>query len=292
MFSQPLFVFAPLLTRPRLERADVLPRCRKKVASWTMQHEHLVKDVKLLAVPMTQGGDVLFPGGNQLMSLNTEQAGRVLKAVTHCDPPEFAYLPVNAWGDPAPVGTIAVVDDLQLNASLDEARLLCTGVERFRILHLGESMESARVQIFHDDDPTEKELNDLPGLEQQLVETMTQIVRLSIKVSDASDEARQIALVETLKRVEAFRGNCEDREARTLLQHWILELSPQLRRELLSFVVIDLVSVSFMDRRNHIMSTNTADRLAEALRCLQPFVKELAAKGAIVTALGKNKSEG
>lgn len=257
-----------------------------------MQDEHLVKDVKLLAIPMTQGGDVLFPGGNQLISLSGEQAGRVLRTVADHDPPEFAYLPVNAWGDPAPVGTIAVVDDLQLNANLDDARLLCTGVKRFRILQLDEGMESARVQIFHDHDPTEKELNELPMLEQQLVETMTQIVRLSIKVSDADDEARQIALAETLKRVEAFCGNCEDREARKLLQHWILALSPQLRRELLSFVVIDLVSVSFMDRRNHIVSTNTADRLAEALRCLQPFVKELAAKGAIVTALGKNKSGG
>eukprot|EP00175_Furcellaria_lumbricalis_P001164 FN607892.1.p1 GENE.FN607892.1~~FN607892.1.p1 ORF type:complete len:50 (+),score=13.34 FN607892.1:1-150(+) len=39
------------------------------------------------------------------------------------------------------------------------------------------------------------------------------------------------------------------------------------------------------------MSTNTANRLAEALRCLQPFVKELAAKGAIVSALGNIISE-
>lgn len=256
-----------------------------------MDGDQLIKDVKLLAVPMTQGGDVLFPGGSQLMSLSSEQAGRVLKAVADVNPPEFAYLPVNAWGDPAPVGTIAVVDDLQLNASLDEARLLCTGVKRFRVIHLGERMEKARVEIFHDDNPTDEEVEELPRLEQHLVETMTQIVTLSIKVSDANDEARQIALAQTLKRVEAFRGNYEDREARALLQHWILELSPQLRRELLSFVVIDLVSVSFMDRRNHIMSTNTADRLAEALRCLQPFVKELAAKGAIVTALGTNNTD-
>lgn len=246
--------------------------------------------MSLLAIPMTAGGDVLFPGGSQMLSLGSPEAMRMLQAVADREPPEFAYLPVDAWGAPATVGTMAVLDDLALAA--DTATLLCTGVTRFRVVHLADDLSRARVELFHDDEPRAEEAAELERLESRLVETMTQIVRLSIKVSEAQDEARQRALAATLKRVEAFCGNCEEEEARKLLQHWIFDLSPQLRRELLSFVVIDLVSISFMDRRGLMMSTNTANRFAEALRCLEPYVKELAAKGAIVSALGRNDAEG
>lgn len=256
------------------------------------QTDSVVRDISLLAIPMTAGGDVLFPGGSQMVSLKREDALRVLEAVAGKDPPEFGYLPVNAWGDPTQVGTIAVLDDLQMLGASEKATLLCTGVTRFRVVHLSEDMSSARVELFHDDEPLDKELEDLQRLENKLVEAMTQIVELSIKISDTQDEDKQRALTETLKRVEAFCGNCEEEEGKKLLQHWILDLGPQLRRELLSFIIIDLVSISFMDRRNLMLSTNTANRLAEAVRCLEPYVKELAAKGAIVTALGKNDTDG
>lgn len=255
-----------------------------------MPHES-IRDMTLLAVPMTQGGDVLFPGGRHVMSLHGKEMAVRLKHIAESEPPQFAYLPLNAWGDPAPVGTVAMLDDLELNEQMDEAKLLCTGVERFRVLHLGEGMKRARVEVFHDEPPLDAEEDELQNLEDTLMETMKQIVRLSIKISDVEDEAKQTALAQTLKRVEAFCGSQQDPNGRALLQHWIFDLSPQMRRELLSFVVIDLVSISFMDRRNLIMSTNTANRLSEALRCLQPFVKELAAKGAIVSALGNNTSD-
>lgn len=252
---------------------------------------HSIRDMALLAVPMTQGGDVLFPGGRHVMSLHGKDMAARLKQISESEPPQFAYLPLNAWGDPAPVGTVAILDDLELNQQMDEAKLLCTGVERFRVLHLGDGMKRARVEVFHDEPPVEAEEEDLQKLEHTLVDTMKHIVQLSIKISDVEDEAKQTALAQTLKRVEAFCGTHQDPDPRELLQHWIFDLSPQLRRELLSFVVIDLVSISFMDRRSLMMSTNTANRLSEALRCLQPFVKELAAKGAIVSALGNNISD-
>lgn len=250
-----------------------------------------IRDVELVAIPMTAGGDVLFPGGSQLLTLQAEEADRVLRAVAGKEKPEFAYLPVSAWGEPATVGTMAVVDDIQMHLDAGQSSLLCTGVSRFRVLHLGNDMHTARVELFWDDEPAGEDIDELERLEQQLIETMKQIVRLSIKLNEGGDEQRQIALAETLKRMQAFCGEVGEEQGKKLLQHWIFELSPKLRRELLSFIVIDLVSISFMDRRNLMMSTNTASRLTEALRCLAPFVKELAAKGAIVSALGPDVAE-
>lgn len=237
---------------------------------------------------MTSGADILFPGGSQLLDVGSDEALRLLRDVAELQPPEFAYISINAWGDPGNVGTLAVIDDVQLIGFEEKATLLCTGISRFRVLHLAEDMKRARVEIFHDDHPRPEEKVDLNQLEEKVVATMTDIVQLSIKISAERDESRHTALTETLKRVEAFCGKCDEQESRKLLQHWIVELSPHLRTELLSFIVIDLLSISFMDRKNLMLSTNTGNRLAEALRCLHPFVKELAAKGAIISALGKD----
>lgn len=303
----PLFALAPAalptfrsrhgaLSAAATKRHGVRPRAARRVRSCAAEaarpdsvpSRSEVLDVDLVAIPMTTGGDVLFPGGSQLLSLGAGDADRVLRAVAGKEPPQFAYLPVSAWGEPSQVGTMAVVDDMQMHVEAEESSLLCTGVSRFRVVHLSADMHTARVELFWDDEPPEEAVEELEQLENQLIETMKQIVRLSIKLSEGSDEQRQTALSETLKRMQAFCGEVEEEEGKKLLQHWILELGPKLRRELLSFIVIDLVSISFMDRRNLMMSTNTANRLAEALRCLEPFVKELAAKGAIVSALGPN----
>lgn len=234
---------------------------------------------------------MIFPGGSHVFHLEQKTAERLLEHVAHLEPPQFAYLPISAWGDPGTVGTLAVIDELQITPD-GSASLLCTGLSRFSIIHLDEKLENARVELLHDALPAPEDEEDIVELERKLVQTMTQIVQLSIKISSAEDEQRQIALTETLKRVEAFCGKCSEEESRMLLQHWILDLEPHLRRELLSFIVIDLLSVSFMERKSMMLSTNTGNRMGEALSGLQPFVKELAAKGAIVSALGKGASEG
>lgn len=251
-----------------------------------------VRDIGIVAVPMTAGGDVLFPGGSQLVTIDGEAAVSILTEAAGCDPPEFGYLPVDAWGEPSVVGTVAVIDDVELFGRAGKATLLCSGISRFRVVHLDEDFRHGRVELFHDSEPDDLQREDIERLEERLVKGMTEIVRLSIKISDARDETRKRALAETLKRVEAFCGNCDPKESRQLLQHWILDLSPDLRRELLSFIVIDLLSCSFMHRRSLMLSTDTGNRLAEALRALEPFIKELAAKGAIVSALGSESLDG
>lgn len=237
---------------------------------------------------MTSGNDILFPGCSQLLTLDDDTAQRLLREVSENEPPEFAYMTVSAWGDPGPVGTVAIIDDIQYYPAQKTADLLCTGVTRFNAIHHDGDLTKVRVETFHDDVPTDEDLKEIISLEERVVAAMTDIVTLSIKISDDKDETRQRALNETLRRVEAF---CGKKDGRELLQHWILELSPTLRRELLSFIVIDLLSISFMDRRSLMQSTSTENRLSEALRGLDPFIRELAAKGAIVGALGKENPE-
>lgn len=246
-----------------------------------------VRQLSLLAIPMTSGADVLFPGGNQLLTVDAERALSLVEE----NPPEFAFVCVDAWGNTDTVATLAVVDDLQIGGENPQATLLCTGISRLKLLEIDENRTKALVHPFYDETPNEHDITTLEKLEEKLISTMTNIVTLSIKVSDTADQQKQIALADTLKRVEAFCGKCEEEERKSLLQHWILELEPHRRREILSFVVIDLVSVSFMDRKGLLRSTNTSTRLQEAIKSLEPFVKELAAKGAIVSALGRDSTE-
>lgn len=239
---------------------------------------------------MTSGGDVLFPGATQQVTLSGDAAMKLLEDVCESDPPEFGHLSINAWGDPASIGTLAVVENVTLAGG--DANLLCTGLKRFNVLHLAEDHASARVEMFHDVMPDCEEANRIEMLEKQLVDAMTEIVRLSIKLSDNADETKQQLLQQTLKKVEAFYSpentDASQSEDSTILKHWLLKLEPHRRREVLSFIVIDLLSISFMDRKKIMSSTDTAYRLREALTCLEPFVKDLAAKGAIVSALGRN----
>lgn len=237
-----------------------------------------IRDIPLVTVPMTSGGDVLFPGGMQQIMLNDQTASRLLETTLNSDPPEFAHIVINAWNEPGTVGTIATVEELSTSSNV----LHCTGLSRFRVLHLAEDYSSARVETFQDDPPEEHDLDKLQELEKELLQTMASIVSLSLKIAG---EDRQKALAETLRRVEAFCGmNDDDR-------HWLQDLDPDRRRELLSFIVIDLLSISFMNRREILASTDTAERLEHAQKCLQPFVNELAAKGAIVSALGHEDSD-
>lgn len=236
---------------------------------------------------MTAGNDVLFPGGHQVLSLDEDMAQRVLKEVAEREPPEFAYITLSAWGDPGTVGTIAVVDDFQYSP-LNQSTLVCSGIVRFRVLQLNESLTQAQIQIFHDDAPSEEQLDKVVELEKQLVATVKEIVTLSIKLRDDAEGTDQRALEEKLKRVEAF---CNGSDDGTAVDHWILELSPEIRRELLSFIVLDMLSVSFMDRRDILQSTDTSERIDAGLRGLEPHVRELAAKGAIVGALGRDDAD-
>lgn len=239
--------------------------------------------IDIVTVPMTAGGDVLFPGGSQVLTISTADALRASEANNS----QFGYLTVDAWGEPSTVGTIAVVDEFEAHGSDDTALVLCTGLERFRVVSLDDDSTFGTVKCFCDDPTSEELLSEVVEQEDRLVKAMTEIVRLSIKISDESDERRQKALAETLKRVDAFCGPNGGKTPENLLHHWILELDPHRRREILTFIVMDLLSLSFMSRRSLMLETDTAARLETALKALDPFLKELAAKGAILSALGK-----
>lgn len=262
----------------------------------------IARELPLLALSMTAGNDVLFPGCHQVVNLDEDTAKYVTSLVTAggTETQEFVYIPLNAWGDAGTVGTVAVVEDIapSLDAT-DESdmkgevgeggkTIFCSGVARVHVHSISDDMRTARVEMFNDDVPTDEKLTEIENLEHQLVSAMKDIVTLTIKISDDDQHTREKALEDTLKRVESFytqNGNVQDTD------FWMMQLSPILRRELLSFIVIDMLSVSFMDRRSILEGTDTANRLEIALQGLEPFVKELAAKGAILGALGRGGDE-
>lgn len=240
----------------------------------------------ILALPMTAGNDILFPGCGRVLTLNEASAQRVLSEITENDPPEFGYITLNAWGDPAPVGTVAIIDDFQYVRD-NKSILSCSGVARFRINSINREFTEAKLQVFHDDIPSEDGLDSLVALEKQVISTMKDIISLTIKVTDDKNHTRQRSYEETMKRIESLvaDGDVES------VQHWMLNMNPNFRREILSFIIIDLLDISYMDRCGILESTDTADRLDAALKGLQPFIRELAAKGAIIGALGRGEEE-
>jgi len=53
-----------------------------------------------------------------------------------------------------------------------------------------------------------------------------------------------------------------------MVERWGGELSSDKRREILSFVVLDLLNLSFMSRRSLMMGVDTRQRLEDALEAL------------------------
>jgi ATP-dependent protease La (LON) substrate-binding domain len=288
--------------------------------------------LRVVTAPMTDGADVLFPGGSQMVHLHARGSLDALRTVIEEDPPEFGFVCVDAWGDACDVGTMAVVDDLELRGSAMEARLLCSGMTRFKVVEMSEDRKSAKVVLFHDDDPEESERDEYISLEDSLVQSMNSIVQLSIKLSRSDNErGKQTALAGTLQRMEKYfsrsksvtrheDGNAEEKDGRSedsdidtgdvnsdvdseddedsadflphhVLQHWVGGLDEDRRRELLSFIVFDLTNMTFMDRLRMLRSTNTKERLGQAQEALEPFLKELVAKGAILEALGSMSTD-
>lgn len=264
-----------------------------------------MRKVHVIEASVTSGADVLFPGGSRVMTFDDIKSRYVLSQVNGLEAPEFAYLPVDAWGEPCEIGTLAVIDDLEQKPLQPTVKLIFSGLCRFKVIELSQDRTSATIVMFHDKPPAECDRKTVEDMEAVLVEQLKDILRLSIKVAGADQEPeRKEALAETLKRMNFLRtffteiSKESPRDAtsfaeveQSLLKHWILALNPDRRREILSFLVLDLLSMSFMDRREILMSTDTMERLRTSQEVLEPLHKELAAKGAIISALGNDPLE-
>jgi hypothetical protein len=261
----------------------------------------------VVRAPMTGGADVLFPGGSQLVRLvGNDAAVQSLCEASLCDPPVFAFTTVDAWGAESPVGTLAVIDEMKVGSDGGEATVLCSGLGRWQRCKGG-------IEEVWDDPPREEDAEELRELDEELVLSLMELVRLSMKVA-GSDPGTETALAETLKRMEALCAKVEAGESSgggggkedgdeagdlasvggadegtsvLMLQHWVgVRTNVNRRRELLGFITLDLMNMSFMARTGLLESTDTKLRLQQAKEALEPFLKELAAKAAIVSAFG------
>lgn len=265
--------------------------------------EQIEREIPIVSVSMTAGGEVLFPGTRLDVEVPLEAAMRASDAINS----EFGYLPIDAWNVPSSVGTICVVDEFfsttdENNNSGEMVSLRAHGLERFRLVSLDDDRKTARIVPFSDTPTREEDMDAVADLEGKLVESMQEIVRLTMKIGGENDmdETHQRALNETLRRVEAFcLRDCSASSTSTelesepenvdigILERWGSELNADQRREILSFAVLDLLNLSFMSRRSLMMAVDTRQRLEDAIEAVNPYLKQLAAKGAILSALGK-----
>lgn len=244
---------------------------------------------------------MLFPGGSQLVQVRNNEAGvQSLQEAFLLHPPVFAFATIDAWGSPSDVGTLAVIDEMRVGATEGDATVLCSGLGRWR------RGQSGRVEELWDDAAREGDEEKLKELDDRLVTSLMELVRLSIQVAGL-DVGKEMALEETMKRMQALVGSSGldndesgdedagdfesegggDGTSAKVLQHWVdMRNDKSRRRELLSFITMDMMNLSFMDRMALLRGTDTMDRLRAAEEVLEPFVKELAAKAAIQTALG------
>jgi ATP-dependent protease La (LON) substrate-binding domain len=276
--------------------ASVLPQPRRRPRACASSLNNGRGDARVLPIvtaPMTGGADVLFPGGSQHTVLTGDHCVDVMRNVAAADPPEFGFIPVDAWGAACEVGTLAVIEDLELCVDDPEVALVCSGIARFRVIELAADRKSATVALFHDDPVAERDVESVQALEESILSSLNHILRISIKIAGVEDAPKRFALLETMKRMDAFAlgGGTDPAQDMAdpnfrVLQHWMVGMDADRRRELLSFIILDLLSMSFMDRREVLMSTNTMERMQHAHHALQPYLKQLAAKGAIVSALG------
>lgn len=264
------------------------------------------RELPVIALSMTAGNDILFPGCHQTLKLDDESHDDLLRYLNikenvsefeGCEI-EFAYIPKNAWGDISDYGTIAIIEYYNVT----DKQIICSGITRFHVTAISDDMKHAKIRIFQDDHiEEEEEIRNIERLEHDLISSMTDIVNLTLKINKGDDGVEsnrtELALKETLKRMQLFYTQSNEGEDDEdgdgdddVERHWMMNVSSDLRRELLSFIVVDMLSVSYMDRKNILQNVRTDERLQLALDSLQPFVKELAAKGAIVGALGNNSS--
>lgn len=233
-----------------------------------------IRELPLVAVPMTQGGDVLFPGGTRVLRAKGEERKR-LESLEG----EVAYVPVDAWGEMVDVGTVALVGGKREMG--EEMTIVLMGRKRCWV---GEGGENVKVEEFGDEHVGEDEEKILDNVEAEVVEKMKELVKLTIKTSDRERGERLAEVLSMVEKCWEERVGQEEGES----GHWVMDVGKEQRRELLGFVVLDQVSMSFMERRKCVRDTNTHERLKKALEWLQPYVNELAAKGAIVSALGSS----
>lgn len=256
---------------------------------------------------MTGGADVLFPGGSQLVRLvGNDAAVQSLREASLGDPPVFAFTTVDAWGAESTTGTLAVIDEMKIGNNVGDATVLCSGLGRWR-----RQSDGAGLMELWDDPPREEDEEELRLLDEVLVLSLMELVRLSIKLA-GTDPGKETALAETMKRMEALCekveagnlgnsddddgdgdpvsvGGAEEGTSVLMLQHWVgVRSDVNRRRELLGFITLDMMNLSFMARSSLLESMDTKLRLEQAKEALDPFLKELAAKAAIVSAFGSD----
>lgn len=267
----------------RFVALPISPRCSLSPSSSSSDaHEGPERQIAIVSVSMTAGGEVLFPGTRLDVEVSFEAAMRASDATNS----EFGYLPIDAWNVPSSVGTLCVVDEFYSTSNYgddDMVTFRANGLERFRLVHLDDDRKTATIIPFSDAPTAPEDMDTVVDLEKDLMESMQEIVRLTQKIGGSGDmdETHQRALNETLRRVKAVCAQNTSTSSSDLeiepengdadvdmVERWGGELSSDKRREILSFVVLDLLNLSFMSRRSLMMGVDTRQRLEDALEAL------------------------
>ncbi|KAJ8902664.1 hypothetical protein NDN08_005984 [Rhodosorus marinus] len=176
------------------------------------------------------------------------------------------------------VGTRAAIIEKQDVFTPDGTSVLemtCLGMSRLKMLEVvSASPFLADVEPFSDE-PTEE---DLFTTEKELLDTMSDVIQLSMKLT-VKDGDGQGTLNELDRVVESLRDPSKMAGATGAL-------NSALRHETVSFLIADLIDQPIYERRRLLESRDTKERMEYTIGYLEAQRSELAAKAAVMDAVG------
>jgi len=226
-------------------------------------------DVVLVRERVDQGGATMFPGVPRVIETDNAE---IAPALTKEDPPVFGHVLVDAWGETARVGTLAILTKVEMREG-GRSSLFVTGHFRFQLVDTWEvaGVERARVAIVRDDLPNE----NLSDLCDKLLTELLSATQLIQRLTSSDQERQGEMMVESTNSAVALTNLVQSMGG---MDEWVLA-------EFLGFAVCGLEDLSIMEKRALLGGLSSKERLIRAIDHLDPIVKNLAAKSAIESAL-------
>lgn len=268
-----------------------------------------------LTVPVASGASVVFPGIMFFTEVSDSRGHDWYQVVDNQGDGRLLLLAMDAWGEPANVGCIAKIRRI-LKGDAQRCTILFAALERFRVqgidvqpaLGLGPfkyNVGRAWGSVFYDEEeenrPGQPRMNEgLDMMEARLLETMRSFLKLMLKNNKTHGSFPhfllnniQVCLEEldgAKQRPDLLGGGSLDVLAGVETgfdwTQYLRSQSPHRLREIVSFMGLDLLDWSFMERKSLIASRNVRERLRLAQDSLEYETQRLAAKSAIVDAIG------
>eukprot|EP00188_Purpureofilum_apyrenoidigerum_P002458 Plantae.Rhodophyta-Purpureofilum_apyrenoidigerum.ctg25262.p1 GENE.Plantae.Rhodophyta-Purpureofilum_apyrenoidigerum.ctg25262~~Plantae.Rhodophyta-Purpureofilum_apyrenoidigerum.ctg25262.p1 ORF type:complete len:281 (+),score=50.21 Plantae.Rhodophyta-Purpureofilum_apyrenoidigerum.ctg25262:92-934(+) len=233
----------------------------------------------IVAAALSSGSDVLFPGAFAKVVLDDK---KTIEAVEKLDQaqPVIGHFFVETSNQVSKIGTRAAVVDtnyVSSESSSPKVELTCLGMSRLEMIDVVEREPFVALVKPYDDLPTPE---DLTPVQDELLRTISDVISLSFKLTvgegKSTDTLTELNnVVESLKDPQRYKERYEKFNPRS-----------NTRLETVSFLIADLLDQPIYERRRLLESKDTRDRMEYTTGYLEAQRAELAAKVAVMDAVG------